>query len=104
MPVSFREIVRTFDVEPIETDGEPVELRIEILHEEGATRPFSARIWRRAAILLRPSEAEDPDELGEYRMLVEDETIGGEAFQGETVEEVLSQIRHRIRAAWYIPR
>ena len=40
----------------------------------------------------------------EYRILIEDETIGGEAFEGETVEEILDQIRHRIRAAWYIPR
>jgi hypothetical protein len=104
MPVSFREVVKTFDLDPIETDEEPVELRIEILREEGVTPPYSARIWRRAAILLRPVEAADPEELGEYRMLVEDETIGGEAFQGETIEEILNQIRHRIRAAWYIPR
>lgn len=104
MPVSFKEVVRVFDVDPIDTDDEPVELRIEILHEEGATPPYSARIWRRAAILLHPSEADEPEELGEYRMLVEDETIGGEAFEGETVEDILDQIRHRIRAAWYIPR
>ena len=104
MPVSFSEVVKVYDLDPIETDDEPVELRVEILHEKGASPPYSARIWRRAAILLRPVEADDPEELGEYRMLVEDETIGGEAFEGETVEEILNQIRHRIRAAWYIPR
>jgi len=104
MPVSFRKVVGVFDVEPIETDNEPIELRVEILHEEGMAPPYFARIWRLAAILLRPSEAEDPEELGEYRMLVEDETIGGEAFEGASVEEVLDQIRHRIRAAWYIQR
>lgn len=103
MPVSFREIVRTFDVEPIETDDEPVELRIDILHREGASPPYSARIWRRALIQLRPVEAEE-DEVQEFRILIGDETIGGEAFEGETVEQVLEQIRHRIRAAWYIPR
>ncbi len=103
MPVTFREIVKTFDLEPIETDGESVQLRVEILHEAGSEKPYSARIWRAAAIQLRPVEAEE-DELEEYRILIEDETIGGEQFDGKTVEEVLDQIRHRIRAAWYIPR
>ena len=103
MPVSFSEVVKVFDIDPIETDGEPVELRVEILHEEGATPPYSARIWRRAAILLRPAEAEE-GAVQEYRILIEDETIGGEAFEGDTIEEILNQIRHRIRAAWYIPR
>lgn len=105
MPVTFREIVRSFDVAPIETgEGEAVELRVEILHEEGGRRPYSARIWRMAAIRLHPADADDPDELGEYRILIEDEIIGGEAFEGNSVEEVLDQLRHRIRAAWYIPR
>jgi hypothetical protein len=103
MPVSFSEVVKVFDIDPIETDEEPVELRVEILHEEGATPPYSARIWRRAAILLRPAEAEE-GAVEEYRILIEDETIGGEAFEGDTIEEILDQIRHRIRAAWYIPR
>lgn len=103
MPVSFSEVVKVFDIDPIETDEEPVELRVEILHEEGATPPYSARIWRRAAILLRPAEAEE-GAVQEYRILIEDETIGGEAFEGDTIEEILDQIRHRIRAAWYIPR
>ncbi len=103
MPVSFSEVVKVYDLGPIETDEEPVELRVEILHEEGASPPYSARIWRRAAILLRPVEAEE-GEVQEYRILVEDEPIGGEAFAGETIEEILVQIRHRIRAAWYITR
>ncbi|MBE9557731.1 MAG: hypothetical protein IMF08_12810 [Proteobacteria bacterium] len=103
MPVSFSEVVKVFDIDPIETDEEPVELRVEILHEEGATPPYSARIWRRATILLRPAEAEE-GAVEEYRILIEDETIGGEAFEGDTIEEILDQIRHRIRAAWYIPR
>ena len=103
MPVSFSEVVKAFDVGPIETDEEPVELRVEILHEEGAAPPYSARIWRRAAILLRPAEAEE-GEVQEFRILIADETIGGEAFEGETIEQILDQIRHRIRAAWYIPR
>ena len=103
MPVTFREIVRTFDLAPIETDNESVELRVEILHETGTETPYSARIWRVVAIQLRPLEAEE-GELEEYRILIEDETIGGETFEGKTVEEVLDQIRHRIRAAWYIPR
>lgn len=103
MPVAFSEVVKVYDLDPIETDEEPVELRIEILHEEGATPPYSARIWRRAAILPRPVEAEEGT-VEEYRILVEDETIGGEAFEGDGIEEILDQIRHRIRAAWYIPR
>jgi len=103
MPVSFREIVRTFDVGPIETDGEQVELRVEILHEEGATPPYSARIWRLAVIRLHPLDAEEGEDE-EFRIFIEDETIGGETFEGETAEGVLTQIRHRIRAAWYIPR
>jgi hypothetical protein len=103
MPVSFSEVVKVFDIDPIETGEEPVELRVEILHEEGATPSYSARIWRRAAILLRPVEAEE-GEVEEYRILIEDETIGGEVFEGDTIEEILDQIRHRIRAAWYIPR
>lgn len=102
MPVTFREIVRTFDLAPIETNGEAIELRVEVLHETGVEKPYSARIWRVAAIQLRPVEAEE-GELEEYRILIEDETIGGERFEGNTVEEVLDQIRHRIRAAWYIP-
>lgn len=104
MPVTFREIVRTFDLAPIVTDSEAVELRVEILHETGAERPYSARIWRLAAIRLRPPRAEEEEEVEEFRILIEDETIGGEAFEGNTVEEVLDQIHHRIRAAWYIPR
>ena len=104
MPVVFREVVRTFDLAPIETGDEAVRLRIDILHEEGAEKPCSARIWRLAAIRLHPLEAEDEEEAEEFRVLIEDETIGGESFEGTTVDEVLDQIRHRIRAAWYIPR
>jgi hypothetical protein len=103
MPVTFREIVKTFDLESIQTGDESVKLRVEILHEAGAERPYSARIWRLAAIQLHPVEAE-AGEVEEFRILIEDETIGGEEFEGRTVDEVLGQIRHRIRAAWYIPR
>jgi hypothetical protein len=103
MPVTFREIVKTFDLEAIETGAEPVELRVEILHEAGREKPYSARIWRLAAIQLHPVEAEE-GAVEEFRILIEDETIGGEEFTGRSVEEVLEQIRHRIRAAWYIPR
>lgn len=103
MPVTFSEVVKVYDLGPIETDEEQVDLRVEILHEEGATPPYSARIWRRAVIQLHPVEAEE-GEIQEFRILIEDETIGGEEFEGETVEEILDQIRHRIRAAWYIPR
>ena len=104
MPVTFREIVRTVEIGPIETEDEPVWLRVDVLHTDGAAPPYSARVWQRASILLHPSESEDPDELGEYHMLVEDETIGGETFEGETPDDVLRQIRHRIAAVYYIPR
>ena len=104
MPAVFREVVRTLDLAPIETGDEAVRLRIDILHEEGAENPYSARIWRLAAIRLHPLEAEDEEATEEFRILIEDETIGGEIFEGATVDEVLDQIRHRIRAAWYIPR
>ena len=104
MPVPFSEIVRTIDIGPIETGDEPVRLRVDILHTDGAKPPYSARVWQRAAILLHPSESEDQDEVVEYHMLVEDETIGGETFEGETPDEVLRQIRHRIAAVYYIPR
>lgn len=103
MPVVFREVVRTFDLEPIETNGDSVALRVEVLHEEGADMPYSARIWRLAIIRLHPVEAEE-DAMQEFSIFIEDETIGGEGFEGRTVEEVLDQIRHRIRAAWYIGR
>jgi len=103
MPVSLSEVVKVYDLGPIETDDEQVKLRVEVLHEEGATPPYRARIWRRATVQLRPLGAEE-DEAQEFRMLIEDETIGGETFAGDTVEQVLEQIRHRIRAAWYIPR
>ena len=103
MPVPFSEVVKTVDIGPIETDDEPVRLRVEILHTDGASPAYSARIWQRATILLHPSEAEE-GELSEYRMLVEDETIGGETFEGETPEDVLRQIRHRIAAVYYIAR
>jgi len=104
MPVRFSEIVKTVEFGPIETDDEPVLLRVEILRTDGAEPPCSARIWQRAAILLHPSEAEDPEELGEFRLFVEDETIGAETFEGDTPEDVIRQIRHRIAAVYYIPR
>ena len=104
MPVPFSEVVRTVDIGPIETGDEPVRLRVEILHTDGATPAYSARVWQLAAILLRPSDSEDRDEVGEYRMLIEDDTIGGESFEGETPDDVLRQIRHRIAAVYYIPR
>ena len=104
MPVPFSEIVKSVEIGPIESEDEPVRLRVDILHTEGARPAYSARVWQRASILLHPSESEDPDDLGEYHMLVEDETIGGETFEGETPEEVLQQIRHRIAAVYYIPR
>jgi len=104
MPVPFSEIVKTIEIGPIETDDEPVRLRVDILHTEGAVPAYSARVWQVATILLRPTEAEDADELGEYRVLVEDETIGGETFAAASPEEVLLQIRHRIAAVYYIAR
>jgi len=104
MPVPFSEIVRTIDIGPIETGDEPVRLRVDILHTDGAKPPYSARVWQRATVLLHPSESEDQDEVVEYHMLVEDETIGGEAFEGETPDDVLREIRHRIAAVYYIPR
>jgi hypothetical protein len=103
MPVRFSEIVRTVDIGPIETEDEPVRLRVEVLCTDGATPAYSARVWQRTAILLQASEAEE-GELSEYRILVEDETIGGESFEGETPDDVLAQIRHRIAAVYYIPR
>lgn len=104
MPVPFSEIVKTVEIGPIETDDEPVRLRVEILHTDGAVPPYSARVWQHASILLRPTEAEAGEELGEYHLLVEDETIGSETFAAESPEEVLRQIRHRIAALYYIAR
>ncbi len=104
MPVPFREVVRTVEIGPIETGDEPVLLRVEILHTDGARPAYSARVWQRAAILLHPSEAEDREAVEEYRTLIEDETIGDEDFAADSPEEVLRQIRHRIAAVYYIPR
>jgi len=104
MPVPFSEIVRTVEIGPIETDDEPVRLRVDILHTEGAVPPYSARVWQVATILLRPTEAEDAEELGEYRVLVEDETIGGESFAADTPDAVLQQIRRRVAAVYYVAR
>ncbi len=104
MPIAFKEVVAAFDIGPIATGGEPVELRVEVLRETGAAPAFSARVWRRAAILLHPTEATDADELSEFRILVEDEAFADESFRGDTVEAVTRQIRHRIEAVYYIPR
>lgn len=103
MPVSFTEVVRTVDIGPIETDDEPVLLRVEILHAEGATPPYAALIWQRATIRLHPIEGA-AGEVSEFHMFVEDQTIGGEPFEGESPEDILDQIRSRVEATWYIPR
>lgn len=104
MPVAFREVVKIFDIGPIPTDDEPVELRVEVLREPGPAPAFSARVWRRAAILLHPTDSTDEDELSEFRILVEDEAFADESFRGESIEAVTRQIRHRIEAVYYIPR
>lgn len=104
MPVSFREVVRTIDIGPIPTQDEAVDLRVEVLHEPGATPPYTARVWRRAAILLRPVDEPDPGELEEYRIFVEDEAFAEESFGGESVDAVIEQIRDRIEAVYYLPR
>lgn len=104
MPVAFREVVKIFDIGPIQTDDEPVELRVEVLREPGSAPAFSARVWRRAAILLHPTDSTDEGELSEFRILVEDEAFADESFRGESIEAVTRQIRHRIEAVYYIPR
>ena len=104
MPVPFSEVVRTVEIGPIETGDEPVRLRVDILHTEGAVPAYSARVWQHATILIHPTEAADREEIGEYGVLVEDESIGGEDFAAESPEEVLRQIRHRIAAVYYIAR
>jgi len=103
MPIPFREVVRTIDIGPITTDDEPVELRVEVLHEPGASPPYTARVWRRAAILLHPVDEPDPDELDEFRIFVEDEAFADEEFGGESVEAVTEAIRDRIEAVYYLP-
>ena len=104
MPVTFRELVRTVDIGPIRTGDEPVELRVEVLHEPGAATPYTARVRRRAAILLHPVDEPDPDELDEFRIFVEDETFADESFGGHSAEAVIEQIRDRIEAVYYMPR
>ena len=109
MPVPFKNVVRVLEIGPIPGDeDEPVLLRVEILHDPKATPPYSARIWRRAAILLRPADGDDePDEtapMEEFRILVEDDTIGAETFAGNTPEAVIEAIRDRIEAIWYMSR
>jgi len=104
MPVPFSEVVRSVEIGPIETDDEPVRLRVDVLHTEGSSPAYSARVWQFATILIHPSESDDPEEINQYRVLVEDETIGDETFAAESPEEVLRQIRHRIAAVYYIAR
>jgi hypothetical protein len=104
MPVPFSEVVGTVEIGPIETDDERVRLRVDILHTDSAVPAYSARVWRYAAILLHPIESDDLEEVGEYQVLVEDETIGAESFAAESPEEVVRQIRHRIAAVYYIAR
>ena len=104
MPVPFSEIVKSVEIGPIESGDEPVRLRVDILHTEGARPAYSARVWQVASILLHPAESPDPEETEEFRTLVEDETIGGESFAGDSPEDVLRQIRHRIAAVYYLAR
>lgn len=104
MPITFRDVVRTIDIGPIPTDDEPVDLRVEVLHEPGAAPPFTARIWRRASILLHSVDEPDPEELDEFRIFVEDETFAEESFGGDSVDAVIEQIRDRIEAVYYMPR
>mgnify|MGYP001244604819 CR=1 FL=1 len=104
MPIPFHEVVRTIDIGPIPTTDEPVELRVEVLHEEGAAHPYTARVWRRATILLRPADDDEADELDEFSMFVEDEAFAGEHFAADSEEGVIDQIRDRIEAVYYMPR
>jgi hypothetical protein len=99
MQFLISEVVKTFDVVPINvpsSESEPLKFRIEVLKNIGEEK-FAARIYRTERFRLQPTFPQSGGKLiaenhGDHEILIVDEALGLEHFQGSSVSQVIELV------------